>query len=459
MTDNYDEESSGDASDELEQALLERKRRREMNQQMQGSNNIDYGGVISNGLVGLGELLARRGGNPAQAYQNAKKSRDAGLASQAKLRALDDTQEMKGLTTLAQLRQKQAGLDQKPELLKQKQDGTVANLLTKLELSFQNQKALATVMGAQKESLAKMQQAHDEQMKTLHEQNVVRGQDLNQDRYDADRAARSGDVESRIASLERIAADRNQTTRDTVGQNNQTKMNLGEQSNQTKKDLAKLKSAAGGGDASGRNGPVAKDRLQLQANQKYEQTMHNTESQLYAANRVSKLIGGIKSGDLVGTSQLKSDLSGALASMLNNGKTATVYGMSHQDFNSAYGDVQKMYGYLTGETPGTITDEQLNQLGKDIQALRKEYELQHSVTFNSFTKGLPDSVTPKLVDRYNYFRNSMVDSSPESRPNKVVKSGGIDVDMVSVISPEGKPGRIPKSNLDKAVKRGFKLAQ
>lgn len=145
-------------------------------------------------------------------------------------------------------------------------------------------------------------------------------------------------------------------------------------------------------------------RNQMSGNQQYSKEMGNTENTLMSANRVNTLIQGIKAKDLQSTPQLKSDLSAALAQMLNGGKPATVYGMSHQDFDSAYGRAQRATQFLTGTTGDSMTDAQLNQLQKDIAALSGEYQKQHETKFKSFEAGLPEQVRPGLEDRYNKFR-------------------------------------------------------
>lgn len=464
-----DEES---AADELANALAARRQRLATVQAMAQANpNGSLGAILSNIGVGLGATVAGR--DAGSAVRDNMNSISASSKNSAKLTALDDNSDMKGLLALAKLRQAELAPIKDPvgvqtlkntgalDLQKLKNQGAVDTTGAKgksaLDVQGLKNSGAMDVEDSRAETKQQMNDIMDK-LGELKDATTKRGQDLGDQHFaagleykynalrqrldeldrnnvaksaiaDAGNASRESIASAGNASKETIASQGNQTKQSIADSGNDTRQGIAEGNNQTSKDVAGINAGAktkvadinaaskgaANADGSGRNGPVARDRLQLQANQKYESTMHNTESQLYAANRVNTLISGIRAGDLVGTSQLKSDLSGALASMLNNGKSATVYGMSHQDFNSAYGDVEKAYGYLSGSTPGTITDDQLSQLGKDVAALKKEYMLQHQVQYNSFSKGLPDSVVPKLNDRFNYFRNSIVDQQPQPR--------------------------------------------
>lgn len=147
-----------------------------------------------------------------------------------------------------------------------------------------------------------------------------------------------------------------------------------------------------------------KERNELATNSKYGQEMGLYEKTVMGANRALTIIDKIGSGDLKGTKQLKSDLAASLASMMNGGRPATVYGMSHQDFDSSYGAVQSLKDKLIGTTSDTITAPQLNQLKKDVEALRNEYLNNHEVAYQSFREGIPDRLREKVDKRFAEFR-------------------------------------------------------
>lgn len=145
---------------------------------------------------------------------------------------------------------------------------------------------------------------------------------------------------------------------------------------------------------------------QSSANRQYSTEMKPFENTMQQADRSMEIANKISAGELKSTSQLRSDLSSALASMMNNGKPATVFGMSHQDFDSLWGRMQKAYGMVSGTTPDTMTNAQLNQLKLDIGALRNEYAKQHEIAYKSFREGLHPSVVNPLDNRYKTFRKS-----------------------------------------------------
>lgn len=154
-------------------------------------------------------------------------------------------------------------------------------------------------------------------------------------------------------------------------------------------------------------------RIGMDANDKYSKELGSAEKQIYNANRILSLTEKIKSAlsnpndpDAVkATQQLRADLSGALASMVNGGKPATVYGMSHQDFDSLYGRAQTLMSKLTGDPQGTMTPEQIQQLENDVKAMREEYGLSHEIAFNAFQEGLPNAVRGPLEKRFKKFRS------------------------------------------------------
>ena len=164
------------------------------------------------------------------------------------------------------------------------------------------------------------------------------------------------------------------------------------------------------------------DRLQNSANAQYTATMKNTESALQSADRVNNIIGHISSKELKATPQLAGDLSAALASMFNGGKPATVHGMSQQEFDTMWGRSQNLYGKLTGNAVDTITSAQLDQLSKDMMAMKKQYTAQHEQQYKSFASGMADSVKPKLDERYNAFKSGMTQdhqSASNISPDKI----------------------------------------
>lgn len=145
-------------------------------------------------------------------------------------------------------------------------------------------------------------------------------------------------------------------------------------------------------------------RTQMMGNQQYTQNMKASEQALLSANKASSLIDGIASGTLKSTKQLSSDLSANLASLISGGRPATVFGMQHQDFDSAYKRVQNAYAMFSGETPNTMTKAQLQQLSADVKALQHEYGLQHEAAFKSFQANMPSHLQPGLQKRYETFR-------------------------------------------------------
>ncbi len=145
-------------------------------------------------------------------------------------------------------------------------------------------------------------------------------------------------------------------------------------------------------------------KTEMQANQQYSQEMKANETQLLGSKKALSLVEGIKSGKLKSTPQLRSDLSAALGSLVNQGQPATVFSMSHQDFDSAWGRMQSGQQFLTGNTVDSMTKSQLQQLDLDIRAISHELAEQHQTKYEAFKEGVPDQFRSKLDNRFNKFR-------------------------------------------------------
>lgn len=143
---------------------------------------------------------------------------------------------------------------------------------------------------------------------------------------------------------------------------------------------------------------------EMQANKQYSAEMGGTEKQLLNANKVLRLVDDIESGKLQSTPQLRSDLSAGLGSLINQGQPATVFSMSHQDFDSAYGRLQKVFQFASGTTGNSMTKAQLHQLKLDVTALQNEFALQHQAKWEALREGLPSQFSEKLNNRFEKFR-------------------------------------------------------
>lgn len=149
---------------------------------------------------------------------------------------------------------------------------------------------------------------------------------------------------------------------------------------------------------------VAKTRQGQVANNAYAKELSKPEGALFQANRANDLLEHISAQELKSTPAIASDLNGAVASLINGGKPATVYGMSHQELDSAWARLEKYKGFLSGDAVNTVTDDQLDQMHKDIQAISGNIAKQHENQFLSFIEGQPEATRELLVNRYDKFR-------------------------------------------------------
>lgn len=141
-------------------------------------------------------------------------------------------------------------------------------------------------------------------------------------------------------------------------------------------------------------------------NQAYSKELSPYENTIMSANRAQEIISKIKSGELKSTPTLRNDLNAALGSMFNNGKGATVYGMSHSDQSSLEGRINAGLGYVTGTAQDTIPESMLDQLDKDVSSLKGAFLEGHRQKYESFREGLSPDAVEKLNNRFNKFRET-----------------------------------------------------
>lgn len=142
----------------------------------------------------------------------------------------------------------------------------------------------------------------------------------------------------------------------------------------------------------------------LQAGNQYYKNMNSTESGLATATKADKIITDIDEGTLQSNKTIRADLTGALATLVNNGRPSTVYGQSHQEFDSAYTRAQDALNFLKGKANSTMPEDQFTQLKADIHALQGMYGEQHENIYQGFRAGLDPSLQPLMDARFNAVR-------------------------------------------------------
>lgn len=145
---------------------------------------------------------------------------------------------------------------------------------------------------------------------------------------------------------------------------------------------------------------------QLSANNQYTQTIGKTENAIYSADRGADIIDHINAGDLKSTKTLSADLEAATASLLAQGRPSTVYGQQAVHMDDAYSRIQNAKQFITANPEDTQSPAKLEQLKKDMHALRDFYGDQHAQQYESFREGLPTIFQGAIDKRYNKFRAS-----------------------------------------------------
>lgn len=189
---------------------------------------------------------------------------------------------------------------------------------------------------------------------------------------------------------------------------NQNKISIAKEQAKGKVVVAGI-GAQGRVDAAGITGGVRSEGNELRANQQYSTNIGKFENTISSSDRALDIINKLKTGEggLKSTPQLRADLSAAMASMFAGGKPPTVYGMSHQDVDTAFTKLQNYNTFITGNPTNTIPSKMLDQMDKDISALKGEYTKNHENMYTSFREGLSPHLQTKLDKRYNKYRSNI----------------------------------------------------
>lgn len=158
------------------------------------------------------------------------------------------------------------------------------------------------------------------------------------------------------------------------------------------------------------------------AGQAYQKEVGPVEFQLQAAKRSLDIVNEVRdpkkfSDALIANPQLANDLTATLAAMAS-GKSPTVYGMSHQEFKSYQAEWNKLAAYINGGSPVVITEKQLIQLKKDIQAFQKSYAQLHKTKVEQLKQTQPSMVHDAINNKANIF---MGDVGPKNTSDMTIE--------------------------------------
>lgn len=141
------------------------------------------------------------------------------------------------------------------------------------------------------------------------------------------------------------------------------------------------------------------------ASKAYSHEMGPIENQIQSSNKILEILGKAKTGELVPSQVLSSELAGSLNGMFT-GKPSTISGMNEAEYKSMEGNLAKFKAFVSGDPNAVITPGQLDQYEKEVKALQGEYLNQHQKRFSSFAKRQPPMVQGNLQDSYSDFRRS-----------------------------------------------------
>jgi hypothetical protein len=170
-------------------------------------------------------------------------------------------------------------------------------------------------------------------------------------------------------------------------------------------EAAQLRANATASIANTRNAN-AQDRINLAAQSKYISATKDAKNQLDKANTISDLLDGIKRGDVIAGQTVSNEINAGL-NALATGKGATVFGQTHGLSPTAQSNAAKVVEFLTGKTQQRPTDDQLDQLKKDLEVLRHSATIRHKRAVDPLIAG---ATNPAIKGAYQKMFNADVNN-------------------------------------------------
>jgi hypothetical protein len=166
----------------------------------------------------------------------------------------------------------------------------------------------------------------------------------------------------------------------------------------------------------------------------------------------------LQSTDVI-TPQMVHEIGAGIAAALNQGKQVGLGQMEMQDMATSQTKIAQLEQMLTNAPKNGASPEIRQQMIDTLNRLEDSYRKVQAQTAKQIAVGRNYAHNPAaqaaLQDKINSYSKAPGDSSLGGMPSAAAG----DNDMVDVTSPEGVKGSIPRKNLDKAVRRGFKPAQ
>lgn len=159
------------------------------------------------------------------------------------------------------------------------------------------------------------------------------------------------------------------------------------------------------------------------------------------------------------TPQMASEEAANFASILSGAKGAGLEQTNKMEYNSALGNFARMKQFMLGHPQDALPPDLRSAMLESYQRLDGALGQQQASRAMEVMKGRHYSnpnAQRTMEDKVNSYQGGSAPSSGDGLPGVGSAVAG---DTVSVISPEGKKGKIPSGSLKAALARGFKVVQ
>lgn len=198
--------------------------------------------------------------------------------------------------------------------------------------------------------------------------------------------------------------------------------------------------------------------IEGKANAEFDRNTDGEVKRLQACKRVLELIDAVKSGQLIGSSQIRNAITADLGTLaLPVGSRATMTDRQKSAINSFSTKAQELEAWINNHPNQTIPPEYITQLENETNIFKESYTNAFRTKAKSLHSSSKDQTFKDTIkNRYKEFSNEYGFEPDLEKEGQHKHSSSSKVLM---IGPNGEHFKVSKDDVEDAIKHGGKLVQ
>ena len=193
---------------------------------------------------------------------------------------------------------------------------------------------------------------------------------------------------------------------------------------------------------------------EAKANNSFDKNTKDEVNRLQASKRVSDIIDAVKSGQLIGSSQIRNAITADLGTLaLPVGSRATMTDRQKSAINTFSTKAQELESWINNHPNETIPPEYITQLEKENNIFKESYaDALRTKTKSLHSSSQNDTYKNTIANRYKEYANQYGFNPDLDKDVPKTKSIG----TVKMSAPDGSIRLVPQDQVDAAIKAGGK---